>query len=458
MKGEPSSLLNRIKSKYILHKIFSYAYENIKSVLKLIKYNKDLSHKLEFNFKDNYKSELRTEIKKEEKFNPLFWSISLVFGIFSFITFLVYIIIFYVRGTFNIENLKQGYNKSKKKFVDFMNNYILLAYFGFNIARILIAIFLFLCKLIALKGYIKLRISIIIFIVDLTHLIAYIIKYSFTGKIIKEEIKKTLDSPWFYSFDFFMVYFICPQIILIIISLIIICFDIYKKGLQGFDDSKVFFLNNFKGINIIEFELPSETYNLNNKNAQIFKKENVEKYKYSLNENQINLIRNINDIRRRNNNITLLNYVREENLPEFIINEKTELIFNGHKNIFKLSSSFYIFKYPKNEFQNLLNNSQILNIITIDELNEINIIEQNNIEFISVYKRNNGNNINRNNNDINSPRIQLDINTNINIITTEDKLNVNSERLSVSEITDSGENEIGSIRNIKINKNVFEEK
>ena len=417
-----------------------------------------MSHKLEFNFKDNYKSELRTEIKKEEKFNVLFWSTSLISGIFSFITFLVYIIIFYVRGTFNIENLKQGYNKSKKKFVDFMNNYILLAYFGFNIARILIAIFLFLCKLIALKGYIKLRISIIIFIVDLTHLIAYIIKYSFTGKIIKEEIKKTLDSPWFYSFDTIILVVICPQVILIIISLIIICFGIYKKGLQGFDDSKVFFLNNFKGIKIIEFELPSETYNLNNKNAQIFKKENVEKYKYSLNENQINLIRNINDIRRRNNNITLLNYVREENLPEFIINEKTELIFNGHKNIFKLSSSFYIFKYPKNEFQNLLNNSQILNIITIDELNEINIIEQNNIEFISVYKRNNGNNINRNNNDINSPRIQLDINTNINIITTEDKLNVNSERLSVSEITDSGENEIGSIRNIKINKNVFEEK
>ena len=107
MKGEPSSLLNRIKSKYILHKIFSYAYENIKSVLKLIKYNKDLSHKLEFNFKDNYKSELRTEIKKEEEcIVLLFCFVSLIFGIFSFITFLVYIIIFYVRGTFNIENLK----------------------------------------------------------------------------------------------------------------------------------------------------------------------------------------------------------------------------------------------------------------------------------------------------------------------------------------------------------------
>ena len=388
MKGEPSSLLNKIKSKYILQKIFSYAYENIKSVLHLIKFNKDLLHKLEFKFEENYKCELRTEINKEEEFS----------------------------------------------------------------------VFLFLCKLFALKGYIKFIISIFISIVDLTHHIAYIIKYSYIGKIIKEEIQNDLESPWFYEFDVIMLGVICPKIILIIISLTIICFDIYKKGLQGFDDSQVFFLNNFKGIKIIEFELPSETYNLNNKNAQIFKKENVEKYKYSLNENQINLIRNINDIRRRNNNITLLNYVREENLPEFIINEKTELIFNGHKNIFKLSSSFYIFKYPKNEFQNLLNNSQILNIITIDELNEINIIEQNNIEFISVYKRNNGNNINRNNNDINSPRIQLDINTNINIITTEDKLNVNSERLSVSEITDSGENEIGSIRNIKINKNVFEEK
>ena len=46
MKGEPSSLLNKIKSKYILQKIFSYSYENIKSVLHLIKFNKDLLYKL----------------------------------------------------------------------------------------------------------------------------------------------------------------------------------------------------------------------------------------------------------------------------------------------------------------------------------------------------------------------------------------------------------------------------
>ena len=74
-----------------------------------------------------------------------------------------------------------------------MNNYILLAYFGFNIAKILTAIFLFLCKLFALKGYIKFIISIFISIVDLTHHIAYIIKFAYTDKLIKEEIQNDLD-------------------------------------------------------------------------------------------------------------------------------------------------------------------------------------------------------------------------------------------------------------------------
>ena len=65
--------------------------------------------------------------------------------------FLIYIILFYVRGKFNDENLKEGYSKKKKDFVDFMDNYILLAYFLFNFATILIMILLYLCNLFAIK-------------------------------------------------------------------------------------------------------------------------------------------------------------------------------------------------------------------------------------------------------------------------------------------------------------------
>ena len=53
MKKE--SLLDQIKSKYILQKILCLAYGEMKSVLKLVKYNKSLSNRLDINIKENYK-------------------------------------------------------------------------------------------------------------------------------------------------------------------------------------------------------------------------------------------------------------------------------------------------------------------------------------------------------------------------------------------------------------------
>ena len=149
-----------------------------------------------------------------------------------------------------------------------------------------------------------------------------------------------------------------------------------------------------------------------------------------------------------------MNYDKLEKLPEFLINEKTQLIFNDYDNIFKLSKNFYVFKYKINEFQNYINNNQILNIITIETLNEINIIKQNNFEFISIYGNDDSKDISldikKPNININGPGIKLDIN--IDNINTDDKLNEKSERVSVTEICDNEGNEISSNRNIKINE------
>ena len=142
-----------------------------------------------------------------------------------------------------------------------------------------------------------------------------------------------------------------------------------------------------------------------------------------------------------------MKYFEKEKLPEFIINEKTQLIFNNYDNMFKLSENFYVFKYRINEFQNFLYNNQILNIITIETLKEINIIQQNNFEFISIYDE-----LNRNQNYNYIPRIQIDINTNNNA-NTQDKFNELSERVTVTEISER--NEIPRIKNTKINKNDF---
>jgi len=57
-----------------------------------------------------------------------------------------------------------------------------------------------------------------------------------------------------------------------------------------------------------------------------------------------------------------LKYEETEKLPNFIINKKTELIFFNKENIYKLSKNVYVFKYPKNEFKNNLNDKEIINI------------------------------------------------------------------------------------------------
>ena len=59
------SLLNKIKSKYILQYILSLAFENFRSVFNLVKYNKSLINKLDINLKNmKYVYKSFSEIKK----------------------------------------------------------------------------------------------------------------------------------------------------------------------------------------------------------------------------------------------------------------------------------------------------------------------------------------------------------------------------------------------------------
>ena len=104
----------------------------------------------------------------------------------------------------------------------------------------------------------------------------------------------------------------------------------------------------------------------------------------------------------------------------------------------------YLIKYPINEFQNFLNNNQILNIITIETLNKINIIQQNNFELISIYEK-----LNRRKNKNNKPRIKIDINDGVDGANSDNKLNEISERLTVTEISDNEGIEMPRIRNKK---------
>ena len=470
--NEKSSLLRKINSKYILKAILSFAYDNMKSILRLSKYNQGLLNKLNINFEDYFKYEI--EIKTDINENDIsIFIIAIGSGIYNFIIYLIYIILFYKRGTFNDKNLKEGYSEKKKDFVYFMDNYILLAYFLFNFAKFIIFVSFVSCKCLAIKGYIKLLIFIFIILIDLTHDISFIIKFAYAKAIIKKELINTIGKYhkykteeeqkeygkiakliWFYRFDIFIITIICVFGLLQILMAVEILLIFHSGRFFEFGEIKKNILNKFKGINIIKKELPETFNNLSakEKNEFIFKKENVEGYEYEQNKSQMNLIQKINDI-RKDNNIPLLKYYQIVHLPDFIINEKTQLIFNFNENLFKLSDDFYVFKYPINEFQNFLNNNQILNIITNETLKTIKIIEQNNFEIICIYGV-----VNRRKNYNKKSKIHIDIKNNIDIINTEDKLNEGAERVSVTEISDNEGNEMPEIRNIKINKNNFENK
>ena len=108
----------------------------------------------------------------------------------------------------------------------------------------------------------------------------------------KKYFKKESRNIWFYILDIILIfiltlryspYFICCCMVCNI------CDDIYGD-FEG--DDKNIYLCEINGIHIKEYRLPLDFENLKEKEKinMIFKKENMEKYKYFLNNNQINLI------------------------------------------------------------------------------------------------------------------------------------------------------------------------
>ena len=96
-----------------------------------------------------------------------------------------------------------------------------------------------------------------------------------------------------------------------------------------FDDKQLYILKQINGFDISNFEFSSEFEKLNDKGKIkiIFKKENMKNYRYKLNGAQLMLIEKINQIRRKNNILELNYNSLWQELPAYIINNKTELIF-----------------------------------------------------------------------------------------------------------------------------------
>ena len=169
----------------------------------------------------------------------------------------------------------------------------------------------------------------------------------------------------------------------------------------------------------------------------------MKKYRYKLNGAQLKLIEKINKIRRQNN-IPEINYnILWQELPDYIINNKTELIFYKEKYIFKFSNNYYLIKYPISECQSDIKDKNIINILTIDFFDRINIMRKNNYEYISLYNNQFNENDNNKNTNINLRKIDL---PKINIANSEDKLDEHEQLVNLS-MTRDNINESNSDRN-----------
>ena len=236
--NEKHSLLDKIKIKYILKDILSLAFKNIKSVLKFVAYDKVLLQKLDINIKEHFDYKITKTVEKENSCSVMVMIIDIFL---NFIPLMIYDIKFYAEGTFNENNIEKEYDKKKKNYVDIIDNYILLIYLVFFLIYYLLNIFYNNSDKISLKNRQKFIIFIVVFFIEVMYYITHIIKFYFTGKIIKKELmKKYKKNPlkflWFYKFD---IAIICTMSINIILYLILILHPFCGGGYPvGLDDIK----------------------------------------------------------------------------------------------------------------------------------------------------------------------------------------------------------------------------
>ena len=207
---EKKSLLNKIRSKYILKKILTIAYGDMNSVLKLTKYNKVLMDKIDINikkFKDYYQYKIEEKESKSFCFNYFI----LIKDLIIFILLMIFIILNKING--DEFSHRVGYVE-KKNFVAIMNDYIFYIFFILIFAFILVNILLIFQKIIVLKAYKKNLSILFYFLIYFIHYILFLCKFDYAR--FKDPTLNGLEKIFVYLFSFNI-------LIIIIIIIYILC-------------------------------------------------------------------------------------------------------------------------------------------------------------------------------------------------------------------------------------------
>ena len=142
---------------------------------------------------------------------------------------------------------------------------------------------------------------------------------------------------------------------------------------------KSFYLKIYKNIPVQEYHL--KDFEEKEMKKYILKIEKKLKYDYS--KKDLNILKEINYFRKKNK----LNELKfEYNLPDFILNDISEIFLNNSQHLFKLNNK-YLFKYKIGEFENNFKNKdkELIDILLKNDLEIINIIVKDNMQFILIY-------------------------------------------------------------------------
>ena len=378
-----------ISSDNALHTIFSFI--KYSKVLEIVNHSKSLQNKLELNL-ENYQTFskylyikrriTRTYDPRENEcmeMGKIFFTSLITFIFFVYV--LIYSILLVSLESFDNSNTKINYDKKALNIINRINSYLFLF-----IIFIIGSFFLLLCFILknsysdSLKlKRIKFLMLIVIDLIYFTYECLIIWKLSLSYKIKKNEN----DTTWFMTCDY--IFIILNS--LFILYMIFVTYLYYSEAGKKIEIFDKYILTRYKDIEIKGFLLPDNFHKMNSESKKKFIDNNKSNFQFLLNHEQLDLISLINDFRERNN-LEKFTIDWEKKLPNFILNESSEIMLFGYKNIFKLPNQNYLFKYKIGDFEKEFKNNKqdIINILLKSNLNRIIIINQNMTEFILVYE------------------------------------------------------------------------
>ena len=150
---------------------------------------------------------------------------------------------------------------------------------------------------------------------------------------------------------------------------------------------KKLFLIKFRDIKINDYELPDDFSEMTENGKRKLILDNQDKYEIPISEYEKNLTLSINDFRKENN-IGELSCDEKIFYKDLIIDKYAGHIFSKFENLFELSNTNYLFKYPLDEFKKQFDKREknIINILLKDNLEKIIIIQKEPYEFINIFE------------------------------------------------------------------------